>query len=135
MVQCKKRKVWHVNSCGNGSANLDITGPAVQIHVQVLDLAVLAKQLLEVFFAGFFVHVGHEDDPAFDGAHGDGAGRGTRFARRGLSGGAIGGVGGRLRVDVHFIGSHCEGKLWSLESGTAVVGFVRNYCVCGVVSA
>ncbi len=46
--------------------------------MQVLDLAVFAEELLEVFFAGFFVDVGDDDDPAFDAADGDGAGGGAR---------------------------------------------------------
>ena len=65
--------------------------------MQVLDLAVFAKQLLQIFFAGFFVHVGDEDDPAFDGTHGD--------RTRCCAGFGCGGSGGGV-VDVHFSVGH-----------------------------
>ena len=56
---------------GGGKVYLHVSSPPIKIHVQVLDFAVVTEQFLEIFFAGFFVHVGDEDNPAFDGADGD----------------------------------------------------------------
>lgn len=41
--------------------------------MQVLDLAVLAKQILYGFLVGLLMHIGNDDDPTFDGADGGGA--------------------------------------------------------------
>jgi len=71
---------------------LDVPRPSVQIQVQVLDLAPLAKKLVDVFFAGFLVDVGDYDNPAFDAADCDSVGCGERFAVRATG----------WRVDFHF---------------------------------
>lgn len=84
--------------------------------MQVFNSAVFAKELVEVFFAGFFVHVGYEDYPAFDGADGDGAGRGEEVGGGGFGGGGGGGRGGG--VDVHFGGGH---------GGVRTVGGLRGW--------
>ena len=79
--------------------------------MQILNIAVLAKQFLEVLLAGLLVDVGDEDDPAFDGADGDGAGGGVLV--RGGGFGAVAGRGGA--VDVHFVGGH--GCWWGERGG------------------
>jgi len=101
---------------GKTPSYLDIARPPIQVHVQILHLAKLAEQLLQILFARLVVDVGHEDDPAFDAADRDGARRRfgvststptstARAASDGLSGGgvvvvtvAVGGVA----VDFHF---------------------------------
>lgn len=103
--------------------------------MQVLNGAVFAKELVQVFFAGFFVHVGYEDYPAFDGADGDGAGGGEEVG--GGRFGCGGGGGGRGGVDVHFCGGH--GGVWTVGGlrswlGSRAVGFeVVGLGCCGVV--
>lgn len=82
--------------------------------MQVLDLAELAEQLLQVLLASFLVHVGDQDDPAFDGANGDGARGRTRFGR-GIS-------SRRCIVDVH-LGRHDE-RLMVLELMVKYLGKV-----------
>ena len=82
-------------------AHLDVARPPIQIHVQVLDLAVVAKHLLEVLLAGFLVDVGHEDDPAFDGSDCYRTGRCAY-----LGGGAAVVVGWGL-IDIHLCVRHC----------------------------
>lgn len=72
--------------------------------MQVLDLAKLPKQLLQVLLAGLLVDVRHQHDPPFDAAHRDRArGRADLGRRLGLVGGRGWGGG----VDVHFCGGHC----------------------------
>lgn len=67
--------------------------------MQVLDLAEFAERFLQVLLASFFVHVGDQDDPAFDGANSDGACARARFGRS---------IDSRRRVvDVH-LGRHDE---------------------------
>lgn len=51
--------------------HLHITGPAIQIEVQVLDLPILPKQILYVFLGSFLMHIGDDDDPAFYAAYRD----------------------------------------------------------------
>ena len=64
--------------------------------MQVLDLPVIAKHIMQIFLARLLMHVGDEDDPAFNRAHGYGSG-----------GGVLVGCGaGRGAVDVHLVGSH-----------------------------
>lgn len=82
---------------------LDIARSPIQIHVQVFNLPEFAKEFLQVLFAGFFVHVCDEDDPAFNGADGDGVGRGAGFGG-GSSGGCGDGFGGSGGVYVHGFG-------------------------------
>lgn len=48
---------------------LDVAASSVQIQMQILDLAILAKCVLNGFLVGFLVDVGDNDDPALDGAH------------------------------------------------------------------
>jgi hypothetical protein len=84
-----------------------VTGSAVEIHVQVLDLAVFAKQILDVLLTGLLVNVRRDNDPALDAAHG----------RCVLGGAGVAGVclavfvvDGRLgNVDVHFCVGHDSG--------------------------
>lgn len=82
---------------------LDVAAPAVEVEVQVLDLAVLAKLVVYGLLVGLLVYVGDDDDPALDGAHG------SRFAvglhvvdfclrRDGRDG----------LVDIHFYVGHCR---------------------------
>jgi hypothetical protein len=79
---------------------LDVARPPVEVHVQVLDGAELAKDVLQVLLGRLLVHVGDDDDPAFDGAHGCCARVGARFTGVAVGGGLGGGLGGR--VNVHF---------------------------------
>ena len=62
--------------------HLDVTSPSIQVHVQVLDLSKLPKQLLQVLLASFLVDVGNQDDPALNGAYRDSPGRSARFGCR-----------------------------------------------------
>ncbi len=78
---------------------LDITRPSIEIHMQVLDLAKVGKFVAHVFLGRFFVHVAHDDDPAFDGADGDGAGVRARIAASSFISIL---VMTRGRVDFHF---------------------------------
>ena len=82
--------------------------------MQILNVPPFAKHLLQVFLAGFFVDVGDEDDPAFDGADGDGAGGGAGFGCCRVEFGVRGRGGGQGRVDVHFCCGHCRGR-WGYE--------------------
>lgn len=83
--------------------HLDVTSSPVQVQVQVLDGAVFAEHVVHVLLARFFVHVGDDDDPAFDGAHCVCASCGARVAGLGVDGGALG------LVDVHLsvVGHGC----------------------------
>lgn len=47
---------------------LDVSRPAIQVDMDVLNLSKVAKQILQVLFRGFLVYVGHNDDPALDAA-------------------------------------------------------------------
>ena len=55
----------------NAQAYLDVPCPPIQVHMQILDLAVFAKELLQILLAGLFMDIGDENDPAFDRADGD----------------------------------------------------------------
>lgn len=75
--------------------------------MQILDLAILAKRVLNGFLVGFLVNVGDNDDPALDGAH-----RGrfeqrlhvVHLCRRGASARSSARGGGL--VDVHLYVGH-----------------------------
>lgn len=58
----------HVAS-SQSSTHFHVTSPAVEVHVQVLDLAVFAKQILNVLLTGFLVDVRRDNDPALDAAY------------------------------------------------------------------
>lgn len=87
-------------------AHLDVTCPAVQVHVQVLDGAKLAEQILQVLLGRLLVYVGDDDDPALDGAHSCRAGLGARIASLGIRGRGVALLG---LVNVHFGVGHIEG--------------------------
>jgi len=74
--------------------------------VQVLDLAKLSKQILDVLLTGFFVDVRRDNDPALDTAYG-----GCVLGGAGVAGVClvVFVVDGRLGdVDVHFrVGHDC----------------------------
>jgi hypothetical protein len=82
---------------------LDVTRPAVQVHVQVLDGAELAKHVLQVLLGRLLMHVGDDDDPALDGTHGGCAGLGARVAGLGVRRRGLLLLG---RVDVHLRVGH-----------------------------
>jgi hypothetical protein len=82
---------------------LDVTCAAVQVHVQVLDGAVLAKHVLQVLLGRLLMHVGDDDDPALDGTHGGRAGLGARVAGLGVRRRGFLLLG---RVDVHLRVGH-----------------------------
>ena len=67
--------------------------------MQILDFPELSKQLLQIFFTGFLMDVGDQNNPAFDGPYSDGAG--------GSAGFSCGIGGGRRVVNIHF-GRHLE---------------------------
>jgi hypothetical protein len=56
----------HHISSEKASTYHDITRPPVQRHAQILDIPILAKEILQVFFGRFFVEASDDDDPAFD---------------------------------------------------------------------
>lgn len=102
-----------------GKSHFDITCPSIQVHVQVLDLPEIAKEFLQILLTGFFVDVGDENDPAFDGADGDGTSGGARVGGCGCDragGGAVGGV--RWGIDIHFCGGHGGVRVSGNESGS-----------------
>lgn len=102
--------------CGAFLTYLDIPGSPIEIEVEVLDFAVLSKQVRDVFLRRLLVDIRCDYDPAFNTAHGDGRLRGTRFgARRARLLIVVGGGGvvlrclrsGRQSVDFH-LGRHRE---------------------------
>lgn len=50
------------------SSYLDVSRSAIQVHVHILDLPKVAKQILQVLLRCFLVDVGDDDDPALDAA-------------------------------------------------------------------
>lgn len=58
--------------------------------MQILDVSILAKHVLNVFFRGLFVDVGHNDDPAFDTPDGGGVLGGSGVGGSGFAGGRFG---------------------------------------------
>lgn len=85
---------------------LDITSPTIQIQVQILDLPKVREQIVEILLAGFFMDIGDDDDPAFNGADGSCAGLG---GHRGVFGVVLGGGCGRIDVYFHFYVGHYGG--------------------------
>jgi len=73
--------------------------------MQVLDLAVVRKFIIQILLAGLLVHVCDDDDPAFDGA--DGCRVRVRLHGRCLAG-CVWGV--RFGIDVHLVGH--DGFVW-----------------------
>jgi hypothetical protein len=65
-LQSSQKRMW---SLSRSFTHLYVTGSAVEVHVQVLDLAVFTKQILNVLLTGFLVDVCRDNDPAFDAAH------------------------------------------------------------------
>jgi len=47
--------------------HLDIASPTIQIQMQVLDFAKLGELILEILLGRFFMNIGDEYDPPFDG--------------------------------------------------------------------
>lgn len=45
---------------------LHVTRPPVQVQVHVLDFAVLAEHILNIFLRRLLMHIGDDDDPAFN---------------------------------------------------------------------
>jgi hypothetical protein len=62
-----------------GSAYLDITRSAVQVEVQVFNIAVVGEQVRNVLLGGLFVDVGRDHDPPFDTPDRDGVLRSARL--------------------------------------------------------
>eukprot|EP00967_Tisochrysis_lutea_P125978 scaffold212291_cov29-Tisochrysis_lutea.AAC.1 len=56
--------------------HLDEAGSSIEVQVQVLDLANVAKSIVQVILGRLLVQVGNEDDPTLDG-----------YRRRGVEGG------------------------------------------------
>lgn len=67
--------------------------------MQVFDLAVIRKLIVQILLARLLMHVRDNDDPAFDGA--DSGRVGVRLHGRLL---AVSFRGLRFRVDVHLVG-------------------------------
>ena len=97
------------------SPYLDITCPAIEIEMQVLDLAILGKQVRDVFLRGLLVDIRRDHNPPFNTAHGHGGLSGSPFSsvlrprllHAVVGGGRQGAVlrrlpAGRHRVDFHF---------------------------------
>lgn len=87
-------------------AYLDVTAPAVEVEVQVLDLAVFAKFVVYGLLVGLLVHVGHDNNPALDGTHGGRFAVGLHVVDFCLGGHRRDGL-----VDVHFYVGHGHGKV------------------------
>jgi len=64
------------------SAHLYVSSSPIEVEMQVLDLAVICKFILELLLGRFFVDVCDEHDPAFDGCC-----CGGLWARAGAGGG------------------------------------------------
>lgn len=45
--------------------DLDVTGASIQVQMQVLDLPIVSKLVLNVVLGGFFMHVRNENYPSF----------------------------------------------------------------------
>lgn len=45
---------------------LDVTRTSVQVQVDVHDFSIIGEKVGEVLFRGFFVYIGHDDDPSLD---------------------------------------------------------------------
>ena len=56
-----------VSPSGLLKTHLDVSRPSIQVQMQVLELAVFAKLVLDVLFGSFFVHACHDDYPPFNG--------------------------------------------------------------------
>jgi hypothetical protein len=93
--------------------------------MQILDGAVFAEHVLKVLLGGLLVHVGDDDDPAFDGADGGCACFGARVAGFGVGRGVLGLVNVHLGVG-HSRGHGCgvgeRGGLRLVSSWSAGVG-------------
>jgi hypothetical protein len=80
---------------------LDITTTSVQVEVEVLDLAVVAKLILQGLLVGLLVHIGDHYDPALDRT--DGCGICVRLHVPNLG---LGGLGGAGLVHLHLNVGH-----------------------------
>jgi hypothetical protein len=110
---------------------LHVTRPSVQVHVQVLDSSIFAKRVLQIFLCCFLVHVGHNDDPAFNGAHGGRASLGARVAGLGVRGRGLLLVLLLLLlglVDFHLGVGHDVGLAGRSEVGEGEAGVGRLWC-------
>ena len=88
--------------------NLDVAAAAVEVQVQVLNLAVVAELVVDGLLVGLLVHVGHHDDPALDGAHRRRLGVRLHVADLGLGRGrGRAAADGARVVDVHLNVGHC----------------------------
>jgi len=79
------------------SPNLYITSPPVQIQMQILNISILAKELIKVLFARLFVYICRHYDPALDRTDGYRACRRTRVV-------VAAGLGAGLTVFGFWIG-------------------------------
>jgi hypothetical protein len=71
--------------------------------VQVLDLAIVTKQIMDSLLVGLVMHVGHHYNPAFNGTHGCGLVVGLHVGYAGVGGrGLLRGAWGGI-VDLHFV--------------------------------
>lgn len=59
-----------------GHPYLDITRATIQIEMQILNLAKIAKLVRQILLAGLFVYVADDNDPSLNGAHRSGIGVG-----------------------------------------------------------
>jgi hypothetical protein len=79
---------------------LDITRPAIQVQMQILDLSKIGKLVVQVLLASFFVYVRDDDNPALDRPDRCRIGMGGhRGVFRVIS---MIGFGGEGRIDFHF---------------------------------
>lgn len=129
----------HTRKCGGDLlareraawAYLDVTAATVQVEVQVLDLTVLAKGVVDCLLINLLVQVCHDNDPALYGAHSGGLG-----VRHHVVDLCLGGLGRAGLVDVHLhVGHHClpafVAKEWGLRL-LAEVGVKAENVKCWV---
>ena len=84
---------------GPNATNLNITSPPIQIQMQIFNLSIIRKLIIQILLACFLMDIRDDDDPAFDRADGCRVRvrlHGCRFA--------VYVCGMRLGVDVHLVG-------------------------------
>ncbi len=86
------------------STYLDISSPSVQVQMQVFDLPVLAKHILDILLGRLLVQIGDDDDPALDTT--DGRCVRCRRAVATVLAGGVGRGGRRSLIDLHLRVGH-----------------------------
>jgi len=55
---------------GKQGTNLNVTSPPIQIQMQILDLAIIRKLIIQVLLTSLLMNIRDDDDPALDGSDG-----------------------------------------------------------------